>query len=238
LATPLEFENLVAAYFIGQGYQVEKTSLNYDYGVDLIASKGGQKVAIQVKMYDLRKVNHEAIMLLSAGQNYYGCQSSIIVTSGILTKQAQDVAKKLGVEIINNWCPDEAISSKIKMAKGDIFFEYLWKNHVMVLLHKELKRNERVNKIVDVNWDFLKRLISNNKVQKIPIEIFRQVVNLLVVHGEVEREKINELYVKRASSGICLILTQNPYIEIVEKPKMKLVLNKIMYNNLMKGSDL
>ena len=41
------------------------------------------------------------------------------------------------------------------------------------------------------------------------------------------------MYVKRASSGIVLILKQTPYIDLVEKPKMKLVLNNKMYTKLI-----
>ncbi|MFA7468130.1 MAG: hypothetical protein WCY82_07685, partial [Desulfotomaculaceae bacterium] len=96
-----------------------------------------------------------------------------------------------------------------------------------------IKKGNRENIVIEVTWDYLKRITSSGKTQKINIEIFRQVINHLVLYGEIERDKINELYVKRASSGIVLILKQTPYIELVEKPKMKLVLNIEMYNELI-----
>ena len=37
---PREFEELVANYYLSQGYKTELTSYIGDYGVDLIAQKG------------------------------------------------------------------------------------------------------------------------------------------------------------------------------------------------------
>lgn len=232
---PIEFENLVAAHFEDNGYKVKKTPRNYDFGVDLFAIGNNEKIAIQVKMYKSRKVNHEAVTVLFAAQKYFDCQSSILVTSGELTKQAQEVAEKLGVSVWAKWYPKSMDKTRSNIAPADFFFKYLWKNHIMSLSGSVLEgRNGRKNKIIEVNWDFVKRITSNGKKQKIQVEIFRKVINHLVEHGEIERSKINELYVKRASSGITLILAQNPYIKLMEKPKMKLILNKQLYIDLLR----
>ncbi|MGI6491379.1 MAG: restriction endonuclease [Pelotomaculum sp.] len=233
---PIEFENIVADHFMNSGYQVEKTAKSYDYGVDLFVFKGDEKIAIQVKMYDSRKVNHEAVMNLFAAQKYYNCSSSIIITSGKLTKDAMEVAKKLGVIVWENWFPDSSMPNSSSFMDVDFFFKFLWENYVMPLNGKDLVReNGSKNTMLEVNWDFLKRMTSNNKIQKLPIEIFRKVIIYLVEHGEIERDKINEMFIKRASSGISLILSQNPYIQLIKKPKMKLVLNKQLYDDLLRN---
>lgn len=49
--TPREFEQFVAQHYREKGYDVETTPYSGDYGVDVIAQKGEERIAIQVKMY-------------------------------------------------------------------------------------------------------------------------------------------------------------------------------------------
>lgn len=57
--TPYEFENLVCEYYRSKGYKAEVTPYSGDYGVDVFAVKGKEKIAVQAKMYgsSSRKVN-------------------------------------------------------------------------------------------------------------------------------------------------------------------------------------
>lgn len=226
---PLEFEELVGNYYTSHGYQVEKTPINYDYGVDLFATKGKEKIAVQAKLYDQRQVNHEVVMVLYAAKALYDCTEAVIITTGKSTPQASEVAKKLGITLLMEWSytPESMIPDKTDANEADTLFELIWGQHIMHLKGNTLTRsNEKQNQIADVNWECLIRVTSNGKSQRLPIEIFRKVVNHLAFNGEIERDAINQLYTRRASSGICLILSQSPYIELIEKPKIKLVLDK------------
>lgn len=49
--TPYEFENLVCEYYRSKGYKAEVTPYSGDYGVDVFAVKGKEKIAVQAKMY-------------------------------------------------------------------------------------------------------------------------------------------------------------------------------------------
>lgn len=46
--TPEEYEHYVAQLFKEMGYKTDVTSFSNDYGVDIFAFKGEEKIAIQV----------------------------------------------------------------------------------------------------------------------------------------------------------------------------------------------
>ena len=63
--TPKEYEQYIANIFQKQGYKTIVTPYSNDWGIDVIAIKGKEKIAIQAKMYgNKRKVNRAAIMQL------------------------------------------------------------------------------------------------------------------------------------------------------------------------------
>ena len=100
--TPKEFEQFVAEYYQHQGYYTEITPYSSDYGVDVIARKGKERIAIQVKMYgnSSRKVNHKTVMELFGAMTYRQCSKAVIATNGTCMADAVEVANKLGVEIL------------------------------------------------------------------------------------------------------------------------------------------
>ena len=63
---PRQFEELVCEYFRKQGYEAKTTSYSGDYGIDVFATKGKEKIAVQVKMYgdSTRKINRQMVMEL------------------------------------------------------------------------------------------------------------------------------------------------------------------------------
>lgn len=60
---PRDFEHYLADHFRMKGYQVGVTTASNDGGVDVIAAKGEEKLAIQAKMYggSSRKVNRQTV---------------------------------------------------------------------------------------------------------------------------------------------------------------------------------
>lgn len=51
--TPEEYEHYVAQSFKEMGYETVVTSFSNDYGVDVFAIKGDEKIAIQVKNMEI-----------------------------------------------------------------------------------------------------------------------------------------------------------------------------------------
>jgi restriction system protein len=217
---PKQFEELVCAYFSKQGYNAETTPISNDYGIDVFATKGKEKLAIQAKMYgnSSRKINRQMIMELHGAKDFFDCAKAVIATNGALLPDAITVAKKLNIEILylNGLEP----LPMVETIYNEKTFEDIWKKYIIPLQGKTLRRkDDKTNQVVKVDWSGIERITSNGKKGNIKIEIFKQAVNKLLTEGYITREEINQNYPGRASSGIILILSQVPFFHLTEKPK-------------------
>lgn len=222
---PDEYEYIVAEYFEAKGYETTVSQYSNDYGIDVFAIKGKEKIAIQAKMFggSTRPINRQMVMELHGAKDYFDCTKAIIATNGRIIDNALEVAKKLRIDIIN--VPAIRTSIKTKKSIKSNSFETIWEKYVMPLEGKTIKRPDgKTNKIVKVDWSGIQRITSNNKPQKIKIEIFKKTINHLLDNGEITRSYINEEYKDRASSGIILILGNTGIFEVTSRPiglKMK-----------------
>lgn len=222
---PDEYEHIVADYFETKGYKTTVSQYSNDYGVDVFASKGKEKIAIQAKMFggSTRPINRQMVMELHGAKDYFDCTKAIIATNGRTIDNALEVANKLRIEILN--VPAIRTTSKPKRTTKQNSFENIWEKYVMPLEGKTIKRPDgKTNKIVKVDWSGIQRITSNGKPQRIKIEIFKKTINHLLKNGEITRSYINEEYKDRASSGIVLILGNTEIFELTNRPtglKMK-----------------
>lgn len=217
--TPKQFEELVCEHFRNKGYKAEATSYSNDYGVDVFATKGKEKIAVQAKMYGggTRKINRQMVMELHGAKNYFDCTKAVIATDGILLSDATEVANKLKIEILNIDSSDPSATKR--PTSNDKTFDSIGKKYIIPLQGKTLTRdNGETNEIVKVNWSEVERLTSNGNKGKIKVEIFKQAINKLLADGSITRDYINQNYVGRASSGVILILSQVPFFRLTDKP--------------------
>jgi len=65
----------------------------------MFASKGDERLAVQVKMYGgtARPVNREMVMQLHGAKDYFECTLAVVVTDGRVARDARDVATKLEI---------------------------------------------------------------------------------------------------------------------------------------------
>lgn len=237
--TPADYEHLVGEHFRRLGYHVTVTPASNDYGIDIIAAKENEKIAIQAKMYGgtIRKVNRQTIFELYGAAAYADCDRAVLATNGRVLDDARRVADKLCIEILSiggmgDSQEAEAGLDSPYVGKGEacsrhnrqpestavtaadpsgVTFEYLWKTYIMPLAGKTLYRpSGKSNHIVQVDWGGVQRITSNGRQQDIDIEIFRYAVNKVFTTGSITRDDINQQYTGRASSGIMLILSQIP----------------------------
>lgn len=216
---PRQFEEFVCEHFRKQGYKAEITTYSNDYGIDVFAIKGKEKIAIQAKMYGntTRKINRQMVMELHGAKDYFDCTKAIIATDGFLLSDALEVAKKLQIEILN--IDSSAILKTNKLILKGKTFESIWEEYIIPLQGKVLTRKSgETNEIVKANWSEVERVTSNGNKGKIKIEIFKQAINKLLTDGSITRDYINQNYVGRASSGVILILSQVPFFQLTEKP--------------------
>jgi hypothetical protein len=173
---PKDYEDLISDHFRQQGYIAETTSYVNDYGVDIFAIKGKEKIAIQAKMYGSgRKINRQMVMELFGAKEYFDCTRAIIATDGVFLKDAILVAEKLKVEILNIDATQHSL--RVKTIDKQRTFEVIWEDYVIPLQGKSLLRdNGDINEIITVNWGEIHRMTSNGKKGKIKIEIFKHTV--------------------------------------------------------------
>lgn len=100
--TGYDYEYIVADYLRAKGYTgVKVTQASGDYGIDVLASKGGTKYAVQCKYYS-NPVGIKAVQEAVAGKAHYGCNGAMVVTNNTFTEAAHTLAKDNGVLLIGN----------------------------------------------------------------------------------------------------------------------------------------
>ena len=225
---PQEFEVKVAEYFNAQGYDTKLTPYSGDWGIDVIATKGKEKVAVQAKMYgdSARKVSRLSMMQLYGAMVYQDCTRAVMVTNGECMEDALRVAKKLGIAVVHlDETSRQVYTEKVvemqtkKESKpaGIIPFNDLWEQYIIPLQGKVLKEGSRENRILKVDWGGITRRTSTGKVGKMSIEDFKMAYGILERNGVAERSEINQV-ASRCSSGIVLVLSQVPFIGIKKSP--------------------
>jgi hypothetical protein len=213
---PRQYEEFVCEYFRRKGYQAETTSYSGDYGVDVFATKGKEKIAVQAKMYgDGRKINRQMVMELHGAKDFFDCTKAVIATDGTFLPDAIKVAEKLKIEILTL----DSLQSLPTAKSNGKTFEDIWERYIIPLQGKTLTRgNGETNKILKVDWSCVERITSNGSKGKIKIEIFKQTVNKLLKDGYITRDEINQNYSGRASSGVVLVLSQVPFFKKTDNP--------------------
>lgn len=232
--TPEEYEHYVAQSFKEMGYETVVTSFSNDYGVDVFAIKGDEKIAIQVKKYgdSNRKINRDVFLKLHGSKDYFDCTKAIVATDGSIMPDAKQVAEKLGIEIM--YISERKLFSRKNdkvqvqkhISKKDDYpdFSIIWKEYIKPMEGKYVSNSKGSNKIIEVNDLELKRCSINNRISKIDRDSFKFAYEYLVKNGSVTRDYINQQIDKRCSSIIYYVLAQIPFVEMKISPKQILIL--------------
>jgi restriction system protein len=105
----VEFERFVAKLLTHQGYVVKRIGGLDDFGVNLIASRGDRRHAIQVKRWN-QPVTIEAVRAAIAGMNFHRCDRAVVITNSDFTKPAKDLAQGTNCRLIDR----EMLAEEIK----------------------------------------------------------------------------------------------------------------------------
>jgi restriction system protein len=103
----VEFEGYVAARLGRVGWRVTFTPPVGDYGVDLIAEKDDEYVAVQCKRYG-KSVGIAAVQQVVSGARHHGCTRSIVVSNQEFTSAANQLARThncqlIGRRVLQSW---------------------------------------------------------------------------------------------------------------------------------------
>jgi hypothetical protein len=98
--TGLEFEAFVASITRCMGHAAEVTRASNDFGVDVIATVNGERIAIQAKRYS-GNVSRTAVSDAVAGKSHYHCQKAAVVTCSTFTKSAIEFAQSVDCMLLD-----------------------------------------------------------------------------------------------------------------------------------------
>lgn len=226
--TPKQYEDYIGSLFAKKGYSVTVSPLSNDWGLDVIAVKDNEKIGIQAKMYgeSNRSVNRRALMELYGASAYQDCTKAILATNGDILPDAIQVANKLGIEILrtspeiklNEQTQYNSVEYPSSKNNDDMPFDVAWEKFIFPLKGKTLYNSRGSNRITAVDWTGIKRTTSTGARGRIDIEDFRLAYNAFMSHGQITRDYINQQVDKRCSSGIVLILSQLPFVELTSSP--------------------
>lgn len=96
-----EYEALCRGILVKQGWHVETTKVVGDQGVDLIATKGNDKVAIQCKKYS-SSIGNWAVQEIVAGKDYYKSHYGVVVSNAPYTRSAKELAQVHGIRLLHH----------------------------------------------------------------------------------------------------------------------------------------
>ncbi|RNA68541.1 restriction endonuclease [Alteribacter keqinensis] len=71
-------------------------SITGDQGVDLLARKNHETLAIQLKCYS-SSVGNDAVQQVIAGMNYYQADKGAVITNNYYTKSAKELASRADI---------------------------------------------------------------------------------------------------------------------------------------------
>lgn len=108
--SPSEFEMVICDLFSAKGYNAYVTDRSGDFGIDVIATRGAEVIAIQAKKYSSStKVGNVEVQKTLGGMMYkkYKATSAILATTSTFTKSAIDQAQENPIEL---WDRERVVS--------------------------------------------------------------------------------------------------------------------------------
>jgi restriction system protein len=112
--TGTAFEQRLVVAFRDLGWRVKHVGCSGDFGCDLIASKGPQRLIVQAKRYS-GQVGVEAVQEVHGALTYYGGTKARVITSSYFTPAARELAASLGVEL---WDRDRLVELMAEAASA------------------------------------------------------------------------------------------------------------------------
>lgn len=95
-----EFEGVIEKIFTNRGFRVELTPASGDFGVDLVATKGSDRIAIQAKRLS-GSVGVSAVQEVASGLRYYRATKAIVITNAEFTEAAKKLARAVDVSLVS-----------------------------------------------------------------------------------------------------------------------------------------
>ena len=118
-----QFEVFVAKIMRGLGYRATVLGSSGDHGVDVIATAGKERLAIQCKNY-AKPVGNKPVQEVYAGARHHRCTAAWVVAPEGFTKGAVELARSVGVSLsdaqaLREWIRKIDAKERAKNARED-----------------------------------------------------------------------------------------------------------------------
>jgi restriction system protein len=97
----MQFEHFTADVLRGLGFHATPLGGSGDQGVEVIARKGNEKIAVQCKNYD-RPIGNKPVQEVYAGARHHRCTRAWVIAPAGFTKGATDLARSVGVSLYDS----------------------------------------------------------------------------------------------------------------------------------------
>jgi len=154
--SPLGFEKLTAKLFRNKGYKTKLTKGGGDFGTDVVARKGEDRIAIQCKKYKRgNKVGSKDVQKALGSMWKYDANKAIIITSSNFTKPAIEQARKAPIELWDSRKLKEEIRKHIidkeyKQEENKTYKDFVREN-------KDLLKQENGMALISQKWQEYKK---------------------------------------------------------------------------------
>lgn len=96
----IQFEDYVGTLMENMGYDVKMVRGGSDFGADLIATKDGTRITVQVKRYS-RPVPRAAVSDAVGARQHFKCQKAMVVTNNVFAPSSQTFAESTNCILID-----------------------------------------------------------------------------------------------------------------------------------------
>jgi YVTN family beta-propeller protein len=96
-----EFEELIGRAYQFQGYEVLSTAHGADGGIDLILTRGTERIFVQCKHWNTNQVGVKIVRELFGVVAAHGATWGIVATSGNFTEEAEEFARQARITLLN-----------------------------------------------------------------------------------------------------------------------------------------
>ena len=145
--SPREFEEMISKFFSCMGFHIKLGPYVRDFGADIIAKKGEDKVLVQVKKYETgHHVGAPDVQRTLGSMWKHKANKSILVTTSDFTEEAKEQAREAPIELWNwnklkdkmiNYLPASLITKEKILTKRDLYLvEQLFRKIAMQAMEK------------------------------------------------------------------------------------------------------
>ena len=160
-----QFEVFTADMLRAMGYDATVLGSSGDQGVDVIATSGDKRIAVQCKNYK-KSVGNKPVQEVYAGARHHGCNKAWVIAPGGFTKGAFDLAGSVGVSLfdsssIGQWITkvDEVVAQPVKtkhktqrIPKGDPLPEPLERSAAELAIGRDRLSVSDIARALDVGY--------------------------------------------------------------------------------------